>query len=113
MPSRTGALRVSIFGLRGADTPKTVKLDRMPRLGATPEQAAFAMYRQVCLTCHGVAGRGEVYSPIAGFTQLGDPEVLKTFLQNPPAPMPRLYPGLLDDDDISLIADYLKANLGK
>jgi outer membrane protein assembly factor BamB len=33
-----GPLRVKIFGLTGSDSPKIVKLDRVPQDGATPEQ---------------------------------------------------------------------------
>jgi len=108
-----GALRVRVFGLRGNDPPRTVKLERVPELGATPQQAAFMAYFQVCLVCHGTPGRSGVYGSIEKFTDLGEPDALKTFLQYAPEPMPRLYPGLLEDEDIRLIAGFLKGTLGK
>ena len=47
-----GPLRVSIFGLQGSDTPKVVKLDRLPPEipGFSPSKALFI---QVCSQCHG------------------------------------------------------------
>jgi hypothetical protein len=41
-------------------------------------------------------------------TELGDPEVLKTFLSSVRPPMPIVYPGLLEDKDVEMIAAYLK-----
>jgi hypothetical protein len=49
---------------------------------------------------------------MAKFSELGDPDALKTFLQYAPEPMPRLYPELLEHEDIKLIAWYLKSTLG-
>ena len=105
-----GPLRVVIYGLRGSDTPKIVKLERgpimpMPVNGDLANAQAFAW---VCGNCHGYTGLGNVYPPLVRQAQLGDPENLKKFLVDVPPPMPRLYPGLLDDHDVEMIAAYLK-----
>jgi alcohol dehydrogenase (cytochrome c) len=102
-----GPKRVSVFGLHGSDAPKVITLDRMPRLAAaTPAAASRALYALNCGSCHGLNGTN-----IPGLlrqTQLaGNPEALKAFLVSVPPPMPRLYPGLLDDGDVELIAQYL------
>jgi hypothetical protein len=43
--------------------------------------------------------------------QLADPELLKQFLATVPPPMPRLYPGLLTDNDVELFAEFLKTTV--
>lgn len=39
---------------------------------------------------------------------MGDPENLKAFLKSVQPPMPIVYPGLLEDKDVEMIAAYLK-----
>jgi alcohol dehydrogenase (cytochrome c) len=101
-----GPLRVSVYGLRGSDTPKIVKLDRM-RL-----PSGEALYAYVCGTCHGFTGRGNAFPTLVRQTQLTDPEVLKAFLKSVPPPMPQLYPGLLEEDEVRLIAEHMKVITG-
>ena len=107
-----GAMRVSIYGLHGSDTPKIVRLSPVPRLGATPEEHATNEYNGVCSDCHGIDAQGAAYPSLERQTQLaGNPEALKAFLAYVPPPMPRLYPGLLSDEDVRLIAERLKVLL--
>jgi hypothetical protein len=109
-----GPLRVSIYGLNGSDTPKIVKSDRLPLLGPTREAKAHMMYFQNCQLCHGPAGQGGVYpSLLRQAKTVTDPNALKAFLVTVPPPMPRLYPGVLEDGDVDLIAEYLKAAIGR
>jgi alcohol dehydrogenase (cytochrome c) len=107
-----GSLRVSIFGLHGSDTPKIVRLVPLPRPGSTPAEQAAMEYNGVCAQCHGVDAAGKVYPSLKRQTQLaGNSEALKAFLAYVPPPMPRLYPGLLSDEDVELIAKHLKVLL--
>jgi alcohol dehydrogenase (cytochrome c) len=107
-----GPLRVSIFGLHGGDTPKIVRLVPLPRPGNTRAEQAALEYVGVCADCHGMNAAGKVYPSLERQTQLaGNPEALKAFLAYVPPPMPRLYPGLLNDEDVQLIAEHLKVLL--
>lgn len=106
----SGPLKVSIFGLAGSDTPKIVKPDRPP-MKATGAAANAATFMTICAGCHGADGKGRTYPSLVRLTQLGDPEELKSFLKNVPPPMPVLYPGLLSDDDVRMIAGYLKSSV--
>jgi mono/diheme cytochrome c family protein len=106
-----GALRVVLYGLNGSDHPKVVALDRQPPVavpGLSPGQAAYG----TCTQCHGAgmqaALSGSSAPPIGRQSQLADPDLLKQFLETVPPPMPRLYPGVLTDSDVELVADYLK-----
>jgi mono/diheme cytochrome c family protein len=106
-----GPLRVSIFGLRGSDTPKVVKLERLaPAPGV---QGNVELFAQVCGACHGLTGTGGSAPPITRQSQLADPKLLKEFLATVPQPMPRLYPGLLKDKEVEMIAEYLKTDVFK
>jgi PQQ-dependent dehydrogenase (methanol/ethanol family) len=107
----SGPLRVSVYGLHGSDAPKIVKLDRRP-LSPVPvtgalanDDAAFGFF---CGSCHGRKGEGYVAPPLLRQTQMGDVENLKAFLKSVPPPMPIMYPGLLEDQDVQQIAAYLK-----
>ncbi len=107
-----GPLRVSIFGLHGSDTPRIVRLDPLPRLGATPAEQAIDTYFSACSYCHGNEAQGKAYPSLERQTQLaGNPEALEAFLAYVPPPMPRLYPGLLSEEDVRLIAQRLKTLL--
>jgi hypothetical protein len=100
-----GPLRVVVYGLNGSDHPKVLALERQPPPpGLPPGVLAFA----TCAQCHGPTGGGSSAPPLARQSQLADPVLLKQFLATVPPPMPRLYPDLLTDNDVELIADYLK-----
>src|SRR5262249_32193574 len=107
-----GPLRVSIFGLQGSDTPKVVELDRLPPEipGVSPSQALFF---QACGQCHGQTGAGSSAPPLTRQSQLADPKLLKDFLATVLPPMPRLYPGLLKEEEVELIAEYLQTTVFK
>ncbi len=108
-----GPLRVSIFGLHAGPEPHIVKLDRTdPKFGpGIPDTTAT--YIQSCGQCHGPTGIGASAPPLIRQAQLADPEVLKRFLEDVPEPMPRLYPGMLEDKDITRIAAFMRSNVFK
>jgi alcohol dehydrogenase (cytochrome c) len=107
-----GPLRVSIFSLHGSKTPEIVKLARVqPEIPGQPPSAA--MYVQACTQCHGVDGSGGSAPPLIRQSQLADPQLLKRFLKTVPPPMPRLYPGVLEEKDVELIAEYLRTSVFK
>jgi alcohol dehydrogenase (cytochrome c) len=118
-----GALRVAVFGLNGSDHPKVVALNRLPPpAGVSAAASAYAS----CGQCHGsapqvpetgevapsqAAAMGSSAPPIGRQSQLADPVLLKQFLATVPPPMPRLYPGVLTDNDVELLAGYLSTNV--
>jgi alcohol dehydrogenase (cytochrome c) len=108
-----GALRVVVYGLRGPDQPAVVMLDRMAATAGIGFTAGAVVYGQACNQCHGAAGAGSSAPPMLRQSQLADPELLKAFLATVPPPMPHLYPGLLNDNDVRELADYLKTNVFK
>jgi hypothetical protein len=105
-----GPLANKIYGLQGVDTPRITTFDRQ----TTQMSGAAAnaeLFMRMCAACHGGDGKGRGYPSLTRMTQLGDPGVLKTFLANVPPPMPVLYPGLLNDDEVGMIAEYMKTSV--
>jgi alcohol dehydrogenase (cytochrome c) len=108
-----GALRVVVYGLGGADPPTVVTLDRLAPAAAGGVSAGGMLYRQVCAQCHGNPLVGGSGPPIARQSQLADPELLKRFLMSVPPPMPHLYPDVMNDDDVRLLAETLRTDVFK
>jgi cytochrome c553 len=90
-----------------------VTLNRLPASPPPGIPANHAAFGQACSQCHGPTGGGSSAPPLARQSQLADLELLKKFLATVPPPMPRLYPGLMDDNDVQMIAEYLKTNVFK
>ena len=108
-----GPLRVVVYGLHGSEKPTVVTLDRLHPFAGAGVSAAEVAFNQNCQQCHAHAGSGGSAPPLARQSQLADPELLKQFLATVPPPMPRLYPGVLDDTDVQMIADYLRTDVFK
>jgi alcohol dehydrogenase (cytochrome c) len=103
-----GPLRVIIYGLRGPAEPKVVALDRLNLPAVPGETKGQSLYQDNCSQCHGRFGEGVSAPPITRQSQLADRELLKHFLKvDVLVPMPHLYPGVLEDKDVELIAEYL------
>jgi alcohol dehydrogenase (cytochrome c) len=108
-----GPLRVVVYGLHGGDKPTVVTLDRLPPTAVGEISANEMAFNANCAQCHSAAGVGGSAPPLARQSQLADPKLLKQFLSTVPPPMPRLYPGVLDDADVQMIADYLRTDVFK
>jgi alcohol dehydrogenase (cytochrome c) len=110
-----GPLRVSIYGLHGPDKPQSVTLNRLEPSDSPKVPAVAWLYIQNCAQCHGTprqaAETGSSAPPIGRQSQLADPELLKQFLATVPPPMPRLYPGVLEEKDVEMLAQFLKTNV--
>jgi alcohol dehydrogenase (cytochrome c) len=109
-----GPLRVVVYGLSGRGKPNVVTLPRLePSPGGGIESAGQAVLVQACAQCHSADGSGASAPPLFRQSQLAEPALLKQFLATVPPPMPRLYPGVLTDDEVTLLADYLKTAIFK
>ena len=108
----SGPLKVSIFALPAGDgLPTILKLDRLPNQ-TTGAAANAETFTRICAPCHGGRGQGRTYPSLIPYPELADPERLERFLATVPPPMPRLYPGLLNADDVRRIAEYMKVITG-
>jgi alcohol dehydrogenase (cytochrome c) len=108
-----GPLRVVVYGLDANSKPKVVTLPRLeppPGLGQT---AGGALFAAACGQCHGATGGGGSAPPITRQSQLANPELLKQFLATVLTPMPHLYPSLLTDNEVGMLADFLRTDIFK
>ncbi len=105
-PLRSGsALRVKIFALREKKQPvKVISWERAPM----PGNGKY-LYDVVCSVRHGGTGQGYAYPTLRRqYHILTDAERLKDFFETVPPPMPKLYPGLLNDGDVKELVAYFK-----
>ena len=108
-----GPLRVVIYSIFAKGPPDVVTLPRLdlpPSPGKTADEQIFG---QACEQCHLGEPAGFSITQISRQSQYADPALLKAFLATVPPPMPRLYPGFLDDNDVDMIAAYLRWEIFK
>jgi alcohol dehydrogenase (cytochrome c) len=105
----SGMPTLTIFALGDANTATRrtrVKIDplrdKLARLD--PKARGDFMFGQFCSTCHAPDGSGGIGPDLR---TLKDPVTIGAVIKAPLPPMPRLYPGVLTDDDIADIAAYV------
>jgi len=111
----TGNLaRAVTLGSVGSPTMVILKLD-LPA-SATPRgdlDNGKSLYAAVCATCHGAGGRGVPGHPLDEVHLHLDFMQIVGRIKAPKAPMPKLYPGQLRDQDVLDLAAYLQSGLSQ
>ena len=69
-------------------------------------KAAFAQY---CSACHGASGDGGVGPALKGEAAKKNTTQVADFIKNPVAPMPKLYPAPLSDQDVAEVAAFVES----
>lgn len=67
------------------------------------------LFSQNCAGCHGAKGDGLVGPSLLSWKTKMTQDKTVEFIKNPNAPMPRLFPAILSESDVSDIAAYLHA----
>jgi mono/diheme cytochrome c family protein len=75
--------------------------------GTAPRGAL--VYSANCASCHGASGQGGAGPSLRGESAHKDGSAVTAFIKNPPAPMPKLYPGLLNAGDVAAVAGYVES----
>lgn len=75
--------------------------------GRAPHGAV--LYSANCAACHGAAGQGGIGPSLKGEGARKDSGAVAAFVKNPVGGMPKLYPGLLSDSDVSAVAAYVES----
>jgi alcohol dehydrogenase (cytochrome c) len=97
-----GVPSVVIMALRGAASTASANLAHGRKL-----------YSQICVDCHGPNGNliaGHELSTLKARRDLAD---TIAYIKSPKAPMPRLYPSLLNDQSVTDVATYLQQGLAR
>jgi len=81
--------------------------------GAANLSAGHKLYTQVCVSCHGPDGNMLPDHKLSTLKSRKDLKATVAYIKDPKAPMPKLYPDLLKDQDIVDVASYLHADIAK
>lgn len=71
------------------------------------------LYSQVCVSCHGTSGNLLADHPLSTLRRRLDAAATIRFIENPKAPMPKLYPDLLTEQNVVDVAAYLREELAR
>jgi alcohol dehydrogenase (cytochrome c) len=66
-----------------------------------------ALFGQNCAACHGASGQGGIGADLRNESARKSPEEVVDFIKNPKAPMPKLYPAPLTDQDVAEVANFI------
>jgi mono/diheme cytochrome c family protein len=69
------------------------------------------LYGQVCQSCHGPDGNMIADRRLGNLAARQSLAATIDYIKNPKAPMPRLFPDLLDDADVSAVAKWIHEEL--
>ncbi|GAC1501233.1 MAG: hypothetical protein NVS1B14_05540 [Vulcanimicrobiaceae bacterium] len=66
------------------------------------------IFMQNCATCHGARGEGGVGPSLKNEREKKDLAKAQAWIKDPRPPMPKLYPGTLNDKDVLDVATYIE-----
>ncbi len=81
--------------------------------GAANVPAGRKLYTQVCVSCHGPDGTMIADHKLTTLKSRKDLKATVAYIKDPKAPMPKLYPELLKDQDILDVAAYIHDDIAK
>ena len=93
------------------DEPKIVAVAQealAPSAGG-PADRGKAVFAQYCTACHGQAAEGGIGPALKGEAARKNSEQVAAFIKNPKAPMPKLYPAPLSDQDVAALAAFIES----
>ncbi|MEJ1960742.1 MAG: PQQ-binding-like beta-propeller repeat protein [Gammaproteobacteria bacterium] len=91
-----------------ASSPST----RVPS-GAANLSAGRKLYNQVCVSCHGPDGNMIADHKLTTLKGRKDLAATLAYVKDPKAPMPKLYPDLLKDQDVVDVVAYVHSDIAK
>jgi ubiquinol-cytochrome c reductase cytochrome c subunit len=89
--------------------PHTIALLEAVNTGSGTASHGAVVYSANCAACHGASGQGGIGPSLLGESARKDRAAVAAFIKNPVAPMTKLYPGLLNDNDVAAVATYVES----
>lgn len=82
-----------------------------PAVGDAPADAVHgkAIFAQNCSACHGAQGQGGMGPSLVDESSRKNTEQAVSWIENPAAPMPKLYPSTLSAKDVRDVAAYVES----
>jgi alcohol dehydrogenase (cytochrome c) len=103
-----GLPAVIIMALGGKGASPEAADRQAGTVGAANPDHGHALFAQVCATCHGTGGNLIEGHNLATLRNRRSLESTLAFIKAPVAPMPKLYPATLNDQDVIDLAAYLQ-----
>ena len=106
-----GSPTINIYargGQQAAAPQSTPVKSATAQVGPAQPAAGKITYGQVCATCHGVNGEGGTGPALAGISSRLDHAAIVGWIKNPSSKMPKLFPAMLDDQQVVDVAAYLQ-----
>jgi alcohol dehydrogenase (cytochrome c) len=91
------------------EEPDIVSVPEEAAPAGTPADHGKAVFAQYCSACHGAAGEGGVGPPLRGESEKRNLGEAVAFIKDPKAPMPRLFPAPLSDQDVADVAIFVES----
>ena len=92
-----------------AKDPHSIALLNVVTTGTAADTSRGAVvFATNCAACHGASGQGGIGPALKGESARKDAGAVGAFVKNPAPGMPKLYPGLLSDGDVSAVAAYVE-----
>ncbi len=95
--------------VRKTNPPATTAATQPPVAAIGDAAHGKQLYMQSCSTCHGVAGQGSIGPSLQNEASRKNLAQTIAWIENPKPPMPKLYPGSLNDKDVLDIATYVES----
>ena len=90
------------------DEPNIVEAAPNAQPSAAGAPSGKTLFAQYCSACHGQSGEGGVGPSLKGEVARKNLEQVDTFIKNPKAPMPKLYPSPLSDADVASVSEFVR-----
>jgi len=105
----TGSPKIVIMttGL-AKDEPQIVAVKEDTAPVAAGADHGRTLYAQICSACHGAAAEGGVGPALRGESAKKNRDEVAAFIKNPVAPMPKLWPTPLSDQDVGDVAAFVE-----
>jgi alcohol dehydrogenase (cytochrome c) len=76
--------------------------------GGAPGDHGKAIFAQYCSACHGASGEGSVGPALKGESTKKSMAEAVSFIKDPKAPMPKLFPAPLSEKDVTDVAQFVE-----
>jgi alcohol dehydrogenase (cytochrome c) len=115
--SALGVPTVVIMTLNAGRAPGGAQAPTTPFVSAPARAADVAsgrrLYSQICVSCHGPDGNLIGDHKLSSLPSRLDEAATVRYIKDPKSPMPKLYPGLLNEQNVADVAAYLHQELAR
>jgi alcohol dehydrogenase (cytochrome c) len=109
-----GVPSVVIMALNPSSLPKSAPSAASPAAAGevvTGTVDGRKLYSQICVSCHGQDGNMIADHKLSTLKSRRDQASTITFIKDPKAPMPKLYPDLITEQNVTDVAAYIRDDL--